>query len=181
MKKKFTHFIKVVTGKAYRELKDELRETEKIIRTKERELDSINDELTKTEETCETLANQIDILEANIVDLTNNHKAQLEIIEARHFDTVSTATNELNNLKTEMKKLEVEFNKLVKKYEKKNDERKAAVKELKRANKTIEEQNSEITKLKEQVEFLKSHKRAPSLEEIKTYASGRKHTKAEGK
>ena len=63
----------------------------------------------------------------------------------------------------------------------KEKERKAAVKELKKVNKTIDEQNKEITQLKEQVEFLKSHKRAPSLEEIKNYTSGCKHTKAEGK
>ena len=160
MKEKFTHFIKVITGKAYGELKVELENAVTAI---------------------EGYKHQIDILDADIEKLIDSHKKQLDIIEKRHIDTLNKALDNLENIKKDFKKLEADAIKKEKKYQEKNEERKAAIKDLKKAHKVISELEEEKKQLKEQVDFLKTHRRAPSIEELKDYTTRRKRTKTEGK
>lgn len=200
MKEKLTYFIKVITGKYYKEkveeLNDILREQNKIIRTKEKELDFINVELTEFEKSYKTLAKELNSVKLSRDELVRAKEAEIEQLKVDskiHCDAeifnlkcffgeqINHREEIINQLNKKLERKEKTIEKKEVKLIEKEKERKAAVKELKKVNKIIDEQNKEITQLKEQVEFLKSHKRAPSLEEIKIYTSGRKHTKVEGK
>lgn len=157
MKEKFTHFIKVITGKYYKEKIEELNKV----------INDLNDIINgfNLERACLMADN--DELTKGLDNVIQSYEKKIKDLCAESEKTLDCVIKERNSFE--------------KRYEKKKEDRKAIAKELRQANKTIKKLTEEKEQLEKQVEFLKSHKRAPSLEEIKTYASGRKHTKAEGK
>ena len=161
MKEKIRHFIKVITGKYY---KERIKELEKQLWEKDCENLILKQKLKDAD-------NEIDRYKRSIEDIDIRHKKAINQLEDGYIEEINNIKNRYDKRISELDK---ESAKRLKKYETEKEEKKAAVKELKKANKTNAKQAVEITKLKEQNEFLKSHRRAPSLEELKSYTTGTK-------
>ena len=181
MKEKLIYFIKMITGKAYKELKEEWEKQNIFI-------DKLTVEKNKYKKEKDHLEEYIEKLEADI----NIFSAKLERQKRKHEKEIDDTTEEMQGmieaLRMDNENLEHELeetgNKLALKEVQRRKavgEKSAVIKKLSKSEKEVESLKNEITKLEEQIEFLKKHRRAPDIEEIKDYTLGRKRKKSEKK
>ena len=149
LKENVIHIIKVVTGQDYRELKREWEQQNITI-----------DELTLERNRKQK---RIELLTRNKVELEDKEKAYLKDIEDLR-EGLKAATL---RIKQQEKDLKDQKEKYEKDLERKEEQRKQLAC---RIGGYVTENN----KLKDQVDFLKTCKRAPSLEELKNYTLRRK-------
>ena len=151
------NFINLITGRAYKELKVEWEK-------QNADLDKVTGERNKWKKRYEELA-------AEYEQEKDRFGMKLERQERKCQKDIEAYTERMEGmieaLRMDNETLEKEVDQVKEKLAEKEKQRRKAVGEKTAANK-------KITQLEEQVEFLKKHRRAPDLEEIKDYTEGRK-------
>lgn len=167
MKEKFIHFIKVITYQEYREMKTEWEKLNKaydLLHSRKDKLQSllnnIRDERDKLNDETYEQYKVIAQLKQDLLNKDTTYEETIQKIRTELQDIIAGLRNDIE--------------KKDKKLKEKDSARKEANKELKAAKKTIGEQEEKIKQLEERITFLKSHRRAPDLEEIKDYQEGHK-------
>lgn len=172
-KENIIHIIKVVTGQDYKELKTEW-EQQNI------EIDKLTTERNQKQKTIKKLNSEILKLEEDSIIHIKN------INELR--DMLDVATLKTKQQEKDLKKLSLDLTEekqnsedLIKLLDKKDRQIKKLEADLKEKEKQRHSSASKnggyVVKIKElesQVEFLKTHRRSPSLDELKDYTLRRK-------
>lgn len=156
MKENIIHIIKVITGQDYRELKGEWEQ-------QNRTIDELTVERNKKEKAVEKLKKE---------------KVELQEKYDETVSTIAKINNEKEKFKTDLevanlkiKNLEKDLKKQKLKYEKELEEKE------KSRHSSASKNGAYAVRIKEletQVEFLKKHRRSPSLDELKDYTLRRK-------
>lgn len=165
------NFINLITGRAYKELKVEWEK-------QNADLDKVTGERNKWKKKFEELT-------AEYEREKDQFNMRLARQEKKYEKDVSAYTERMEGMfealrmdnETLEKELEDTGSKLVLKEAQRRKavgEKTAVTKKLNKSEKEVESLKNEITKLEEQVAFLKRHRRAPDIEEIKDYTEGRK-------
>ena len=153
LKENIIHIIKVITGQDYRELKGEWEQQNITI-------DELRLERNKKEKTIEKLKKE------KVENQEEYARTMLEIRKEK--DNVQT---ELDLAKVKIKNLEKDLKDQKEKYEKEIEEKE------KSRHSSASKNGAYVVRIKEleaQVEFLKKHRRSPSIDELKDYTLRRK-------
>lgn len=176
MKEKTIKLFKIVTGKAYRELKEEKEILSQIIQSLKFERD------------------QQDILYTALLEDSQNFEKDRDYWKKQYNDAIKDRDERLLNKDRAytalMQSVEERYSgiedshrqtiqKLKEKLADKEAQRRKTVGEKTRIKNQLARAEEENAKLVEQVEFWKSHRRAPSLQEVKDYTYGRKRKQCE--
>ena len=149
IKENIIHIIKVITGQDYKELKGEWEQQNITI-------DKLTLEKTLQEKRIKKLNSEVLKLEEEAIISTKTINELRDILEV--------ATEDLKNI---LDKKDRQIKKLEQDLKKKEKQRHSSA--SKNGAYVVE-----IEKLKAQVEFLKKHRRSPSLDELKDYTLRRK-------
>lgn len=160
MKESIIHIIKVITGQDYRELKAEW-EAQNVT------IDKLTLERNKKAKEVDRLINE---KYENLASYEESEKEYLEKIadlKKDLYDYTKKATDEKEKLKEDLAVAKFKIKRLESDLKQKEKQRHTAASK-------IGGYVTEINKLKDTIEFLKKHRRAPSLDELKDYTLRRK-------
>ena len=166
LKENVIHIIKVITGQDYKELKAEW-EQQNI------EIDKLTIERNQKQKTIKKLNSELLKLEEDAIILIKNINELRDMLDAATLKT-KQQEKDLKSLSSEKIKLEKELSEKdiqIKKLE-------TDLKEKEKQRHSSASKNGgymvKIKELESQVEFLKTHRRSPSLDELKDYTLRRK-------
>lgn len=156
LKENFIHIIKVITGQAYKELKREWEQQNITI-------DKLTLEGNRKDKKIKSLMEEKEKL---IEDYSEKVLSYQDKIYAYEEITKEKENNE-KNLKSSLEVADFKIKRLEADLKEKEKQRHSLASK-------IGGYVTEINKLKDTIEFLKKHRRAPSLEELKDYTERRK-------
>lgn len=164
LKESFIHFIKVITWQEYRDLKAEWVKQNK-------DLDKVHAERDKYKKERDWYIVLNETIERELNSMKNDYESRLlnkDNVYTEEIQKIETEKSEMfDDFRMKLAKKDREIVRLQDKVrDKETQRRKAEGKKLAASNK--------IKKLEHQVEFLKKHRRAPDLKEIKDWENGRK-------
>ena len=183
MKEKTIKLFKLITGIAHKELKEKYKELgdhcallQFKLENAERDrnvFDSLYDDLLKDSQQFEK---DRDYWKKQYNDAIKDRDERLLNKDRVYNDIIQSLERDKSTIYDMMMKTCDKFNA---KLDKKEAQRRKAVGEKTKANNKVAKLEEEKVKLLEQIEFLKSHRRAPDLQEVKDYTYGRKRKKCE--
>lgn len=176
MKEKTIKLFKLITGKAYRELKEEREILSQIIESLQKERDyqdvlyaALLEDSQKFEKDRDYWKKQYnDAIKDRDERLLNKDRAYTALMQSTEERYSAIEHSHMQTIK-----------KLKEKLADKEAQRRKTVGEKTRIKNQLARKEEENAKLVEQVEFWKSHRRAPNLQEVKDYTYGRKRKQCE--